>query len=222
VRPGEKVSGWKRVKLLPFSLSMNLYARRGIEALRLPPPSCDSLPDFSAITMAEIHDAPDFQAALARLRDGTRVIARAWRRLLGLHDSPCSVFVPGLTREHDLRIGWRRPLCVDGILYRHTNRTATFVLKRVPGDRMLEIEALAPPPALHAPVCPCAGEIRINGNVAGDFRLEQPQWKRVEFPLPEDGSRIVEVELFHDSMPVSMVEGESADLGIGVRWARVI
>lgn len=234
---GERVTGWRIAKLYPVSSSANLYATRDLTRIPKPAPSRDTLDDFTASEFADVYFPPSLAESVRAFPQTTAHLADAHRRLLAAHRPPCATFVPGLTAERDLRIGWRR-IVKDhhGCPWRHTSRTALVTLSRPARATRLEMEIAPPPPvpreALSGslpglPPPPAntesTGRVLVNGQEVGRFSGLRPGWQRLSFPLPPDGSQpVADVEIENTGTVLSAAEGKPAELGVAVRWIRIV
>lgn len=222
VWPGEKVSGWKLAKLLPFSTSANMQAVRNLARIAKPPVASDSLKEFDITLLAAISAPRSVEESLRTYREDTRMVCEGWRQLMARYQRHAAAFAPAVNAERDLRIGWRRKLRRAGVAFRFTNRFAEVILGRPAGSKVLEMRVRAPEPLdEEAAGKGVSGSVLVNGAQVGSFSDVGSQWTQLAWPLPEGDFPVAEVELVHEQLVLSLEEGERAELGLAVHWIRL-
>jgi hypothetical protein len=182
--PGQIVRGWRLLKLLPFSASINLIATRNWKSAPLPTKAIPALEDFSINEVAEVSCPSSLRESIDHFHENTQKLAQGWRRLRLLQGGLCSSFEPGLVREKALQIGWRRRLRdSQGRNYRHTNKTALVTLMHPVFPRAEMISLVAKSPGNQ----PAEVSIRINGVMVGQLIIAGNQdWNTWHVPLTPD------------------------------------
>jgi ubiquinone/menaquinone biosynthesis C-methylase UbiE len=204
---GSCASGPALAMLLPMSFSVNIYACRTLVRVPLPPRSTNLLDEFGISELAGWSTPATLRNAIETHERATNTFAAAARRLAALSRREPSVFVPALTPERDLRIGWRRRETVLGHACRTMTRRAMVSLARSSQMQRLEIMACATMPQ------PVTGRILADGQPVGRFGLEH-QWKQIVLPLRSSGD-VVDVTLELD-------DADAPPGRVAVRWIRLI
>lgn len=220
--PGEKVRGWKQVKLFFFGAAINLYATRNAVPIKYPAPTTDLLRDFSAETLARIYTPTTMEESIGSFDEGTAAVGEGLRRMMAAATPPPAVFLPGLTSERELRSGWRRKTHREGTAFRFTHESAQASIAGPPGATQLEVCYLAPG-ATNGSVAGISAEVLINDSSAGTFNVSPgSSLSTVKFPLPQNAGSVIDVELVNHTLVHSSDEGRPAELGLGIKWFRAV
>lgn len=205
--PGASASGLGLLTILPMSLSANISARRNLVRVPPPPRSSNLLGDFDMRHVANWSTPATLRDAIETHEAATNAFADATRRLAALTRRGTAAFIPALTPERELRIGWRRRQIILGHACRTITRRAVVSLARPTGAQRIEMLACAATPA------PVTGRILANEVPVGRFSLE-PAWKLIVLPLHATGA-VVDVTMELDD------PGAQAGC-VGVRWMRLV
>jgi SAM-dependent methyltransferase len=182
--PGLPIQGWRLIKLLPFSSSINVLAERTNKFIEVPKRVTPTFSDFGILDLAEVACPPSLSQSIANFHADTQRLAKGWRRLRLMKGGLSSTFIPSAAGEKDLQIGWR-PIINEA--EDHSHRTinkhclVTLLWPGFSSDGSLKIEFRSPGREA------AQATILANGKEIGNLEaLDDSQWITAKLPVPQD------------------------------------
>lgn len=188
-------------KLLLTGAEVNVFGRRNHLKARKPRPLADE----------DIIGYADELVTAGWAKEHIKRLHRSCIDAVSLPDS-ARLFVSG--RDVATR-GWHSPEQVGDTTYRYTTKIACCQLRNARDRDRLSLRLLGyPPGAGHA-----AGDIVVNGIVAGRFEIPGYEWVEVSFDKPPIDENVLEIVIRNDfTFVVDEVlhNGDPRELGVGV------
>lgn len=206
LRAGERLEGWRWMKLLPAAAATNWIATRNEQEAPPPPPvNVDAAGTIAEA--ARIYWRYDREKDVGGFIRGNEELRALRRTLLELQPHRFPILVqPGTTDSLILESGWGPRANLRGRAGRYTRHRASVVLSIPRGAKALRV--------LFAPGVgsgPCHARVLLNGAPAGSLEADEGAgWVERLLPLRGGSARTLQVEILNDVLtPLPGGEGRA-------------
>lgn len=215
LRSEEWLAGWRILKLLPVSSTINLIAERSSGQVTQPPLDGIRPPWAYADELVRMYSpAQPLRTVLETLSQGTEKLIQLRRKLLRYSTEPPMHIDLGSCERKGLNRGFGEPVQVGEHRARPTLRRASATLRKKPKHRRIGIFFVPLRSGAEYKV-----RVSVNGQPAAEFDVREPveEWIEVwNIPQP-----VIDVAFENETLYPEKVADKEIESGIGVRWIRL-